>query len=179
MTSVKDFVIFIMFISLFSACSPQLSPFTENLYKSSSWSDEELSKIQFYLSDNIVLRRQITDGNSSIISGKIKIENGKEVEEVLIQKGTPGVFIKKKNDEVFAISFEKGDKYLFFGPNPKRGGRYVLLATDWDKNKGKVSYNDKVFYTLDESAMASLLVDLRKIDKINVKRHTASGRKVN
>lgn len=176
MKSVKIFFINFLIITLFGACSPQLSPFTEKLYKSSGWSDDDLSKIQFYLSDNIILHRHFSEGNSSISSGKIVIENGKEVEEIFIPKGTPGIFIKRKNENTLAVSFEKGDKYLFFGPNPKRDGRYVLLATDWDKNRGTVKYDEKTYYTMDESALASLLVDLKKINNVKVKKRTAKGR---
>ena len=43
------------------ACSPQLTPFSQDLYDRYRWTDEELKNIQFYLSDDIVLlqkRRQ-------------------------------------------------------------------------------------------------------------------------
>ena len=64
---------------LFTACSPTYSPFTQQLYDKNRWSENELKKIQFYLSDDIIMQREISGGASEIISGEIKMINGKEV----------------------------------------------------------------------------------------------------
>jgi len=52
-----------------SSCSKDLSPFTKSLYQQNRWSESELSQIQFYLSDDIVIRRQLRDASSAIIRG--------------------------------------------------------------------------------------------------------------
>ena len=49
-----------------SACGPTLSPFTESLYKKNQWSEAELKRIQFYLSNDIVMRRELTGAKSEI-----------------------------------------------------------------------------------------------------------------
>ena len=43
------------------SCSPELRPFTSNILQEGGWSDNDLQKIQFYLSDDIVIRRQLTE----------------------------------------------------------------------------------------------------------------------
>ena len=175
-------LVYLAFVLLaFSSCSPRLSPFTEKLYEENDWTDDELKKIQFYVSDDIVLHREIRKGKSEIISGEIKVINGKKVEEVVIPKGTPGVLIFKPKEDRFAISFEDGkdDAYLMFGPSPKAGSRYVLLASDWKRRRGKITYEGKTFYTPSRSAYASLMVDLKRIRKVSVKSRKAKGRKIN
>ena len=174
--------IFFLGVLLFTmnACSPRLSPFTQRLYNDNNWTESELKRIQFYVSQDIVLHREASSGRSTIESGEIKMINGKKVEEVVVRKGTPGVivFLPKKNR--FAVSFESNgdDRYLMFGPNPKAGNRYVLLASDWKRRRGKVTYDGKSDYTPSESAYAALMVDLKKIRKVSVKSRTAKGRKV-
>ena len=106
--------------------------------------------------------------------------DGKKVEEVVVRKGTPGVLIFMPKEKRFAVSFENNndERYLMFGPNPKAGNRYVLLASDWKRRRGEVRYDGKSYYTPSESAYAALMVDLKKIRKVQVKSRTAKGRKI-
>jgi hypothetical protein len=170
----------LLLIGLFLAsCSPRLTPFTQRLYEESGWTKAELKRIQFYLSEDIVLKRSLSGGSSEIVNGKIKIENGQEIEEVVIPKMTPGVFVFSPKEKRFAISFEDSDaRFLMFGPNPKAGNKYVLLASEWKNRRGKVQYDDKTWRVSADDAVSSLLVDLKKVRKVSVSSRTAGGRKV-
>lgn len=163
-----------------SACAPKLTSFTQRMYDEYSWTESELKRIQFYVSDNIVLRRQLTGGQSEIISGEIKVIDGREVEEIVIRRNTPGVLLFLPRENRFAVSFEADgdDRYLIFGPNPKAGNRYALLASEWRRRTGTVSYEGRKFQVDASNAFASLMVDLKKIRKISINSRTARGRKV-
>jgi hypothetical protein len=176
---IKILSIVLVIISMI-ACSPQLRPFTSNLLQEGGFKDSDLKKIQFYLSDDIVIHRRLTEGGSEITSGTIKIVKGEKIEEVIIRRGTPGVYLFKANNEHFAIGFDEksNNRYLMFGPNPKRRGTYVLLASEWKDRSGKVRYDDKFYLTDERSALAALMVDLRKVKRVEVASQTARGRKV-
>jgi len=162
------------------ACSPRLTPFTQDLHEEFGWSESELQKIQFYLSRPVVLRREFNKGSSEIVSGKIKMVNGRKVEEVVIAAGTPGVVLFQPKTDRLAVSFEDGsqERFLMFGPNPHVNDKFVLLASSWDKNKGKVTYENKSWSTPSNSAYAALMVDLRKIRQTKVNSRRAGGRSV-
>lgn len=179
MTILKWLFVPILTIILSTSCTPTLSPFTERLYDENKWSEEELKRIQFYLSEDLVLRRQAKEGTSEITKGEIKMVDGKRVEEVIIRRNTPGVLLFSPKQDRFAVTFETGsDDYLMFGPNPKASGRFVVLASDWNKRQGTISYAGKKWRVDYRDAMASLLVDLKKTRKVSVKSRTAQGRKV-
>ena len=165
---------------LLTSCGPKLTPFTQQLYDEQQWSDDELKQIQFYTSENIVLHRQLTRGESEIVSGEIKIRNGKKVDEVVIKKGTPGVLLFRPKEDKFAISFEadNDDRFLVFGAAKKRRGQYRLQAKDWNKRYGKVTYEGKQYKTSSESAYAALMVDLKRIRNTEVRSRVAKGRTV-
>ena len=178
--SINLFCAFILILFM-SSCSKELRPFTSNILQEGQWSDTELHKIQFYLSDDIVIRRNLTEGANEIASGgSIKIFKGEKVEEVRIPGGTPGVFLFRANNDHFAIGFDASTdkRYLMFSPNPKRQGSYVLLASEWKNRFGKVRYDDRFFFTDEQSAMAALLVDLRKIRKVEINSKTERERRV-
>ncbi|MBK6545494.1 MAG: hypothetical protein IPO78_03220 [Saprospiraceae bacterium] len=170
---------FLLF-GLFISCSPSLSPFTQKLYESNNWSVDELKQIQFYISDDIVLRRKVTEGQTMIQNGKIKTIDGEKIEELIFKRGTPCVYLFSPKEERFAISFEQSEppKYLMFGPNPKYSNRYVLLGKEWNRNSGSITYQDANWYTTTESAYACLLVDLKRASSIQRNSKIVKGQRV-
>ncbi len=179
--SSNKFVIPVAFcLLLLSACSPKLTPFTETLKTTNKWSESELKKIQFYLSEDVKIRRQISDASTEIIRGEIKMENGKQIEEIIIPKGTPGILTSMEGGQKLAIAFENGNEhFLIFGPNEKQQGRYTLRASEWKNQMGKVKYGGKTYVTSTGDGYACLMVDLKKITDVNVKSRVAKGRTVN
>lgn len=170
---------FIALIGLLSSCSPSLNYYTETMHDDYRLSEAELQSVQFYLSNDIVLYRDLGVNESKIKEGKIKIVDGRKVEEIIFPKETPGVLVFSPRQNRFAISFEEGeDSFLMFGPNKKAGGKFVLLAKEWDRRVGKVTYKGKTYKTNSQSAMAALLVDVDKARKVSRKTKKVKGRKV-
>ena len=166
--------------TLLTSCSPQLTFFDKPLYETQNWSDDDLKRIQFYLSEDLTLYRYLDEeGGTTITSGQIKMVDGRKTEQIFFPQRTPGVFLSRPKDEHFAISCEdKGsDYYLTFGPNPKYGGQYMLLATEWDRKTGKVTYAGKKFYT-SSAEIPRLLVNLKKTSYNKTEGRTAGGRTV-
>lgn len=165
---------------LFSSCSPRLTPFTQKFYDSYEFKQEDLKRIQFYLSEDVVLRRDMTGGNVEIVQGEIKVVDGRKVEQIVIRKGTPGVLVTLPKENRFAVSFEPDDdtKFLMFGPNEKLGRKYTLLAADWKKHTGVISYGDQKYYTDGHNGLAALMVNLNKMYHEQRKSHVAKGRTV-
>lgn len=165
---------------LVSSCGPTLTPFTKRLYEEQKWSETDLKRIQFYLSHDVVLRRETSGSSSDIVSGEIKIVGGKRVEEVVVRKGTPGVFLFSPKESRFAITFDSStdENYLMFGPNPRASNQFVLLASDWDRRQGTITYGGKTYNVDSSSAFSGLMVDLKRSQRISVNSKTAGGRKV-
>jgi hypothetical protein len=177
----KYFFVFLAFsVMLLTSCSPQLSTFTRDIYTDQNLTDNDLKKIQFFLSDDIVLYRYLEEGgNYQINEGALRVRNGKKTQEVVIKAGTPGVFVERPKDDHFSISFEQNDdsKFLTFGPNPKNGGYYELLATSWSKRSGTVTYANEKFTTWSD-VIPRLLVDLKQTRTETIERTKAGGRRV-
>ncbi len=162
-----------------SSCK-NLVYYTDSMKAQYGWNEDQLRKIQFYLSNDIVLRRELSQGSTEIVSGKIKTVNGKRVEEILIRERTPGILTQMPRENKMLVSFEISDShYLSFGVNPNMGDKYVLLAESWNGNVGTVNYHGNKYYTQSDSKYSTLLVDLRKIQKLKMKQRVAKGRKVN
>ena len=178
MKTIQIIFIFVFATMMFN-CSPKLSPFTQDLQEENSWSEEDLKRIQFYVSRDIVLHRDFKSGEFKIEDGKVRMINGRKVEEVIISKAKPGVLVSNPKSDRMAVSFEgDDDRFLMFGPNPKFGDKYVLLAKEWKKSGGTITYDGRPYYTNSSSAYSALMIDLRKIRKTKVNSRLAKGRKL-
>jgi hypothetical protein len=167
---------------LFLTSCQTLSPFTQELRQDIALTDSELDRIQFYLSKDIVMRREFSGSQSRIEGGEIKVVDGRKVEEVIIARRTPGVLLFSPERDTYAIGFEEGfnNRYLMFGPNPRSGGQFVLLASEWKSNVGRVTYDNRAYWVeVDRyGAVPGLLVNLKKINQRSVKSRRAGGRKI-
>lgn len=162
-----------------SSCGKDLRYFTQNMQNEFDWSENDLRRIQFYLSEDIILERSKRGGRTQIKNGQIEVRDDGRVEEIKFKKGTPGTVVFSPKQDRVAVSFEEGaDKFLMFGPNKKANGRYVLLAKDWDKNKGEISYDGKTYWTTSESAYAALLVQIKNGQDVVYRSRKADGRRV-
>ncbi len=175
-----QFTLMVAVLNTMVGCSPVLTPFTQKIYEEYSWDDKDLKRIQFYLSENIVLRRKFNEGESNIQDGIIKTIQGEKIEEIIFRKGTPCIYLFSPKSNRFAISFEFSDppKYLMFGPNPKYGNRYMLLGKEWDRNSGTITYNGLNWYTTTESAISCLMVDLQKSNVSERNAQVVRGQRV-
>lgn len=174
-----SFLFFITAMFLLTSCSKKLTYYSNKLQNDFNWTEADLSRIQFYVSQDIQLYKVKAGGGSEIENGKIKIKDRKVVNEVVIKKGTPGVLVFTPNEKRFAICFDDDtDKYLMFGPSKKNGGRYSLLAKDWQRRDGIITYGGQEYRTNSSSAYASLMVDIKKASNSVRTSKTASGRKV-
>ena len=162
-----------------SSCT-SLTPFTQDMYADLNLANEELKSVQFYLSQDIVLYKDIETDEARIEDGRIRLKERHKSQEIVIRSGTPGVVIFIPKENRFAVSFENDDdKFLIFGPNEANNDRYSLLGREWSKNGyGKVTYGGKVYTTSTRNAMASLMVNIKKMNTTTVKRKEVNGRRV-
>ncbi len=162
------------------SCTPSLSPFTSGLVEDQQWSEQDLSKIQYYLSDDIVLERQVRENQSSIVLGEIVLRDGRKVERLVFPKKTPGVFVRQIGADKMAISFEAGkdDRFLVFTPHPRRQHTYTLSAQNWQDGRGQVLYGGNTYFTIPGSGLAFLQVSVKGTRSNKVRTREVEGRTV-
>jgi hypothetical protein len=170
----------LMVISLFFASCATRIPFTQAIKEQYQLNEEDMKKIQFYASSDIVLQRgEVTDKSVGTDQGKLKVTDGKSVEEVLIRAGTPGVVEKVIDANRVAVSFEnKEGAFIIFGDPYDKKGRYTLLAADWENNRGKLEYMGKTYYAAQGTSNVYLTFYLQKLNKYKKQQHVATGKKL-
>lgn len=171
--------IFLSVIGLMSACAPT-RPFTQSIRDQYKLTTDEIMRIQFYNSHDIILVRGESSGEEKEVNqGELKLKSGEYQERVVIPKGTPGVVERVVGTDKLAVSFDSGDnKLIVFGNIEQANGYYKLLAAEWENGRGKVNYDGKIYYTTQGAQGIYLTFRLKKLEQYKKDEHVAKGKRI-
>ena len=163
------------------ACSAPKSFFTADIRTRVENSSTPVSKLQFYIDQDVELRREVTADEAKVTTdGKVVFENGKYINVILLKKLTPGVCTGEYPNKL-DISFEQGDgKNLSFGlyNNTTGGNIYRIYADGWVNEHGRIRYDGKLYNIQPYSAHAKLMISKKEADRFEVTKRVMKGRKV-
>jgi hypothetical protein len=115
MQKLTNLFLYVIILVLIGSCSNKIF-YNTNLNSKVVKKGLNVNKIQFYISKKVVLKRELPLKSSAITDGEIKFEDGRYVEQIIINKNTPGTCDFMDNGVMF-VSFEDGNnKYLKFFP---------------------------------------------------------------
>lgn len=192
-------------LSGLSGCKTTLIPFTHELKDQHRLSDGDLKNLQYYVSSTVTLRRELGKAESSVTPGhKLRVFSGKTIEEVVIERETPGVAMKVEAGKL-AVSFEPGAALDFGvdgalvglepappprfaeGPNPFPGNgeppappaqpESLFTGNYWlaVDGKGEVTYQGKAWAVTETGGRAHLLIDAEALEKVVKNRKVLPG----
>lgn len=167
-------------LSLILGSCKSTIPYTNTIKSKYNLGEEELKKMQFFISSNVTLQRgeKADDSQELDKDGKLIVSSSSSVDEIFIPAGTPGVCVKVLAENRLAISFDKDDdKYLVFG-DPNNRGRYHLMGAEWKNGRGKIKYGGKVYYVMPGGAGAYVKFELKKVKDYERNQTTVRGRKI-
>jgi hypothetical protein len=174
---------------LFSSCSQKLVPLTDSLRKEYELTDEVMPILQYYVSKDVVFTGGTSSTERDIKKGVIYDTKGKKVDEIIIYEKTPGICLNVHASSL-EISFDRRESALTFGVYPdyvkgldgkvikKDNPNYRLQADFWGAVSGEFLLGEKPMHTPASNRYAHLLVDLRKVAKIEKEPRVARGEKV-
>ena len=117
-------------LPLAAGCASNRIPMTQELRSQHGLTKTEMLNLQYYNSQDIILRRKVETSGKQITQGhKLVVKSGVAVEEVVIEAGTPGVAVDVGTDFI-AVTFERGTVLTFalrgasvaFQPGPVESG---------------------------------------------------------
>lgn len=166
------------------SCAPRI-PFTQEVRQEYRLTDTELKSIQFYISDDVILHRDVTDSKEvGTDRGTLKVKSGRTIEEVLIKAHTPCV-VQSVLDTKLVLSFGDGpNELLVFGDVSDKGVRfrrghyYAMLAADFRDGRDVVEYDGREFYVADPGRPVFLLFKMESIREYNRNTKTVKGKKL-
>lgn len=111
------------FLSLLLGACTSYIPFTDRLADRYRLETRDRPLLQYFVSDEFLLRRDTTDESSRITSGgTIRYFRGRRIEELRIPRHTPGAVVSMADGRL-GVSFVPGDdrSAISFAPDPSEG----------------------------------------------------------
>jgi len=179
MKTAKYFVLISAACSI-AACGVPKTYFTNNIRQAMERDKVPLTKIQFYNDKEVVLGREMDEGEAIVKGGSITFVNGVKKELIVLKAHTPGI-CTQTGDNTLTVSFDMGDgRELHFGKpaNSTDNTPYTIFADKWVKNYGEITYDGKRFYIQPGSADARLMIQRNVVNKEERKQSVMKGRKV-
>ncbi len=139
--------------------------------------EAELRRLNYYVSDGVVLARLAGPEEMRIDHGRLMTRRA--VEEVVIKADTPGVVVGV-GENWLDISFEEGSA-LRFGSDPESRalweGKYSLLGVRWEEGEGLVPFDGETYF-IKEGSTAYLLVTRQFLYDVLKERRVLPGREL-
>jgi len=160
---------------LITSCS-SLVYFTQTIRNDLITDKLEVTKVQFYNSDKIILKRNLTKEETQIAKGTIVLENGEYFEEIIIPKKTKGVVVRQ-GTKFLNVAFEVGEnKNIRFTINDDE--YYQISADNWKNDYGCIKYDTTKYFIIPASSNSLLMVNKEYISNFEKKSRKLKGRSV-
>ena len=132
--------------------------------------------IQFYFSNDFVLRRGENTATNETQKGELTVKKDSKVEEIIIKAGTPCIIREVVDGNRVKVSFEdKVNKYLVFGSVNNRDGYYTLMAREWKNGLGEVNYGEQIYYSSKGSKDIFLALKMKSLEKFKLEQKVVKG----
>lgn len=152
-------------------------PFTQSLRAEQNLTPLEIKKLQFYVSDPILLNQSISSGATEVVRGKLMMKSGKFIEEVVVNQGTPGIAVEVE-DQLVRISFEEKTSMAFVSGVATDPDKYYLLLEKDETGKDAVKFAGAWYAPRENAARAHLLITKGDLSDVVNKRRILPGRRV-
>jgi hypothetical protein len=177
----------VIYTALLSSCSTNRLLLTIDTKQQIEKAGVNIKQVQFYNSEEIILARQLNKEELKVAEGKVRIENGKHIEEIIIPANTPGI-CELNNEKTLKVSFDTGDgKSLPFlverkGDMVVSSSYFKIGAKKWVRTTrgrkiGKLDYEGKT-YSLVHGSDSRLMIDKSVMNRVKRDTHVAKGRKL-
>ncbi|MBN2016874.1 MAG: hypothetical protein JW794_01870 [Candidatus Cloacimonetes bacterium] len=195
----KNIIIWLLLMFAMLSCSRVYVPYTLQLQQEYNLTQQEIMKLQFYVSDEVILEREIIDIDKRV-SKKHRLEKveDKLLDQVVFRTLTPGIAVdvlpnmlqvafEQQGYLTFKTEGEPEDNYYFrsdrYGDEIKEKDMSYCYWFQRVENEmfsnGLVTYNVNEYWVFFPENRPYLLVDEESLEKIKEERRIVKGLKQN
>jgi hypothetical protein len=168
-------------VSILASCGIKV-PMTKQIKDEYNLTNENMKKVQFYVSSEIILARSSQQGSATTNSdGTLVASSSKISDRIIILPRTKCILEKVGDKGEVLIRFETGPgKSITFAARPNDGAGKLYFIADWQQGKGgKIIYGEKEeYFATAASGNAFLMVKVKKSQKNKRKDRVVKGMKV-
>jgi hypothetical protein len=188
-----------------TGCATQRVPLTAELRNQHQLVDDDVRRLQLYLSHEVKLRRELETRERSIHGGNLRLRAGKTIDEVVIGERTPCVATEVSAQSI-TVEFDEGSTLTFslhayeptrlseplrieprFAEPPGGDRPKPLLVLDsssnnsyWLRQSGdnKIRFRGRDWEAVGDTLRAHLLVSAEQLDQVEENHTVVRGRRL-
>jgi hypothetical protein len=171
-------ILFICSLVVFCSCAGSRKiEFTQEIRSKLESSNIDITKLQYYISKNLTLAREVTKDVEGIKKGRLVFENGKYYETISLAANTPGVCVMAYPNRLNVAFENEENKSLQF--NAPYYDMYQVVGNDALTNNPNVVLYNGIQYALNyKGAAPTLLIKKSETSKVDRVDKKMKGRKV-
>ncbi|MDP8315534.1 MAG: hypothetical protein RAP70_10760 [Candidatus Celaenobacter antarcticus] len=198
MNNMKIYLVIIL-LCLLASCTRVYVPYTLQLQEEYNLTDEEVMQLQFYVSDKVMLEREIIDVDKKVSKEhRLKKVEDKLVDQVVFRSLTPGIAVELLpymlrvafEDQGYLTFKSEGEPENYYYFKSDRYGdeikeKVVSYCTWFQRiedeifSNGLVTYNVNEYWVFFPETRPHLLVDEESLEKIKEQRRIVKGLRQN
>jgi len=198
MNNMKIYLVIIL-LCLLASCTRVYVPYTLQLQEEYNLTDEEVMQLQFYVSDKVMLEREIIAVDKKVSKEhRLKKVEDKLVDQVVFRSLTPGIAVELLpymlrvafEDQGYLTFKSEGEPENYYYFKSDRYGdeikeKVVSYCTWFQRiedeifSNGLVTYNVNEYWVFFPETRPHLLVDEESLEKIKEQRRIVKGLRQN
>lgn len=100
--------------SITFACAHERVPFTRTLWHQAHLTNQRAAELQYWTHGDLVIERTLTEASAEITGRhEILFRDGRRIERVVLEDGTPGIVVQALPSGLLHVSFESGTYFEF------------------------------------------------------------------
>jgi len=151
-----------------------LIPYTDALRAQHNLSDDEVRRLQYYLSDTVEMQRQDASANHRVVDGRLIAQADRSLERVLVTEGTPGIATGVLGNRL-NVSFSEGTQFSFSPATRDPASPYRMQATPTGNGTERVFIYDTA-YGITSGTLPYLLIDRETLFRSSEETYRLPGR---
>jgi hypothetical protein len=172
----------LLILSVLSLTSCQKNVYlTGSLMHQLQENELDLSRIQYYNDNPLYLEREVPSSDANIKSGKVIFKNGRYINRISLEKGTPGK-LQKEDAGHLLLSFEnsKEDNALHFGPVAGEKGEffYQLVDSQGSPTFSRLDYEGNKYLVIYKKPRVRIMLSKSVLNNLKIKVRRMKGNKV-
>jgi len=141
----------------------------------------DLTRIQYYNDNPLYLEREVPSSDANIKTGKVIFKNGRYINRISLEKGTPGK-LQKEDAGHLLLSFENGkeDNALHFGPVAGEKGEFFYQLVDVQGNSAfsRLDYEGNKYLVIYKKPRLRIMLSKNVLNNLKIKVRRMKGNKV-
>lgn len=152
-----------------------LVPYTDALRAQHNLSDDEVRRLQYYLSDGVEMRRQDASADHRVVDGRLIATANRKLARVVVPAGIPGVATAVGGNRL-NVSFAEGTHFNFSPATRDPASPYRMQATPTGNGQHRIFLYNTAYSVSSGGALPYLLIDRETLYRSSQETFRLPGR---